>query len=186
MALLRVLRRTVSWALVAALLVTNVLTLTWGAFNAMLSGAFAAVGVTTVAARQAQALAGYGARKAAVAARMGGRVARGAARSAASIAPQSVPVVGAGVVLAVTAWELYDWCKLAEDIETLSAPPPGGEGIEDAPLADQGLAACGRQIVSPDALAAVRDAVPEGVRARHADLFATLDDADPALAGARR
>jgi hypothetical protein len=171
-ALLRLLRRTLAWGLVAALLVTNVLTLTWGAFNAALSGAMAAVGATTVAARQAAALAGYQARKTAVTRGMRRVVARGAARSASSVVPQSVPVVGATIVAAVTAWELYDYCRLAEDLTRLDEAPLGaGIGTEG-----DGASVCGLQIVSPDELAALSDAVPPYVRDLYPDLFATLGD----------
>jgi hypothetical protein len=169
----RLLRRAIAWGLVAALLLTNVLTLTWGAFNALLSGALGAVNVTTVATRQAAALAGYQARKTAVTRGMRRVVARGAARSASSVIPQSVPVVGATIVAAVTAWELYDYCRLAGDLARLDEAPLG-DGVEP----DRGGVAsvCGLQIVSPDDLAALSRAVPDYVRALYPDLFATLGD----------
>lgn len=114
---------------ILGLLATNVLTLTSTAFNAMVSGAIStAFGVATVTEAlqskiKKQELA---AKKREVAARRFGnrltaRTKRVAATSIASIPAEAVPFLGAGVLVAGTAYELYEACESMKDLVELYA-----------------------------------------------------------------
>lgn len=134
---LRAIRRSIAWVLVVVLLVTNVLTLTWSAASMAASAALGAVGVTTVAAREATR---YASRRLAVraAARQAMGRARGiAGRAVASLPGKYIPLVGVGVIATVTAWDVYDTCRLAQDLSAL-----------DDELEDDNAAVCG--ITLPD------------------------------------
>ena len=121
--MVRWLRRSVSWVLVAVLLATNVLAFTSTAFVAAVSTAAGAVGVTTSFVRDRLA------RQAAtrdVARRMAARVARGAARTVASLPLKAVPVAGGVALVSFTAWELHDACATMEDIARLDPGTDAG------------------------------------------------------------
>lgn len=117
------------------LIVTNVLTLTSAAFNAALSGLVStAFGVVTVTeALQAriarQQLAGQ--QRKAAARRFGTRLAartrRVAAASIAALPGEMLPVVGVSILIAGTAYELYEACESLRDLDELYR----GLGLED-------------------------------------------------------
>ena len=115
----RVMRRSLAWLLVVLLLLTNVLTLTWSVASTAASAMLGAVGVTTVAAREAGRLA---ARRTAVRAAARQAVARSrviATRAVVSLPTKLAPMLGAAAVVGVTAWDLYDTCALAEALTEL-------------------------------------------------------------------
>jgi hypothetical protein len=121
---------------VAALLVTNVLTLTWSVAAGVASAALGAVGVTTVAAREAGRLA---TRRLAVRSAARQAVARTrviATRAVVSLPTKLAPVVGAAAVVGVTAWDLYDTCSLAEALTALE----DDDGLKKEKAAICGLA----------------------------------------------
>ena len=103
---------------ILGLLATNILTLTSAAFNAALSGFMStALGVATVnevlqskIAKQDQAIK----KRKAVTKRFGNRLVartkRVAAASVAAIPGEAIPVLGVGLLVAGTAYELYEAC----------------------------------------------------------------------------
>lgn len=118
----------------AALLTTNILTLTSTAFNAALSGLMStALGVTTVAElmnnklrakdttikkHQTSALK----RKAATkrfGTRLASRTKRVAAKSIAAIPAESIPFIGVAVIIADTGYELYAACETVRELDQL-------------------------------------------------------------------
>ena len=126
-----------------ALLATNILTLTNTAFNAALSGLLStALGVQTVAdimnskletknrtIRKQKATA---AKQKVVAKRFGNRLVartkRVAAASVAAIPAESLPILGISVLVAGTAYELYEACESIKDLDELYT----GLGMDDA------------------------------------------------------
>jgi hypothetical protein len=114
---------------ILGLLATNVLTLTNAAFNAALSGAIStAFGVATVTealqSKIAKQQAAAKSRK--VAARKFGtslatRTKRVAAASVASIPAEAIPFLGVGLMVAGTAYELYEACESMRDLDELYA-----------------------------------------------------------------
>ena len=120
---------------ILGLLATNILTLTSEAFNARISAAISTtLSVATVTEMlqskiKKQELAS---RKRKVAARKFGtrlatRTKRVAAASIASISAKAVPLLGVGVLIAGTAYELYEACESMKDLNELYA----GLGMED-------------------------------------------------------
>jgi hypothetical protein len=117
-----------------ALIATNILTLTSSAFNAALSGLMGSVlGVRTVSgmmqakiARQDSAIKKQSAvqakRKAATrrfGTRLASRTKRVAAKSIAAIPAESIPFLGAAVLIADTGYELYAGCETMRDLDEL-------------------------------------------------------------------
>ena len=114
---------------ILGLLATNVLTLTSTAFNAALSGFMStAMGVATVAealntriAKQDQAVK----KRKAVARKFGNRLTartkRVAAASVAAIPGEAIPFLGVGILVAGTAYELYEACESMKDLDELYA-----------------------------------------------------------------
>jgi hypothetical protein len=118
----------------AALLTTNILTLTSTAFNAALSGLMStALGVTTVAELMNNKLRAKDAtikkhqtsalkRKAATrkfGTRLANRTKRVAAKSIAAIPAESIPFIGVAVIIADTGYELYAACETVRDLDQL-------------------------------------------------------------------
>lgn len=121
--LLGLIRRSIAWLLVAVLITTNVLAFTSAAFVGMVSAAVGAVGVTTVAAREA---ARATARRVAVqraANRVAVRTARRAGRTVAGVPLKALPVVGGAAVVTFAAWEVYDACQTMLDLADLDDDP---------------------------------------------------------------
>jgi hypothetical protein len=130
----RILRSAVFVCLTLALLASNILLLTSAAFNAAVSTAMAAtLGVNTVTSvlsnklsaqqkqlqnlqtrqiKRATAVRGFGKKLAA-------RTQRVAARGIAAIPAESLPYVGAAVIVASVAYELYEACQTMQDLDTL-------------------------------------------------------------------
>jgi hypothetical protein len=119
---------------IVGLLASNILTLTNAAFNAALSGALAtATGVRTVSgllqakiASQQKTItrqASREVRRKAATRRFGTRLAnrtkRVATKSLAAIPAESIPVIGIGVLLADTGYELYAACETLRDVNQL-------------------------------------------------------------------
>lgn len=119
---------------ILGLLATNILTLTSAAFNAMLSGAIStAFGVATVTEALQSKIKKHelAAKKRKVAARKFGtrlavRTKRVAAASIASVPAEAIPFLGVGVLVAGTAYELYEACESMKDLGELYA----GLGME--------------------------------------------------------
>jgi hypothetical protein len=126
------------------MLAINVATITIPAVATAVSAAAGAMGLKTVAARQATALAATqrtAASRAAIikrqrgalqrtAARVSGRMATGATRSVSTSFGQSIPVFGAAVVAGVTAWEIRDACATIEDLAALEAEVDDGFRVD--------------------------------------------------------
>ncbi len=129
------LRRLLLTCTILGLLATNVLTLTSAGFNAALSGFMStALGVTTVSeafqSNIAKEQAAAKTRKV-VARKFGTRLAsrtkRVAAASVAAIPAEAIPFLDVGVLVAGTAYELYEACESMKDLDELYAWP----GMED-------------------------------------------------------
>ena len=116
-------------------LATNVLTLTSTAFNAALSGFMStALGVATatealqskIAKQQSAAKSRkFAARK--FGTRLATRTKRVAAASVAAIPAEAIPFLGVGVLVAGTAYDLYEACESMKDLDELYA----GLGMAD-------------------------------------------------------
>lgn len=123
------LKRTCLLGLVTTLLASNVLLLTSTAFNGFVSSALlTTLGVRTVSDSLTQKLARSQARQAAkttAVKRFGSglvaRTKRVAARGVAAIPAESIPYVGAAVIIASVSYELYEACQTLEEIEVLYA-----------------------------------------------------------------
>ena len=121
--------------MILGLLASNILTLTSTAFNAALSGLIStAFGVATVTevfqSRIARERLEANRRKAAVRSfgtRLTARTKRVAAASVAAIPGEMVPLLGAGILIAGTAYELYEACESMKDLDELYA----GLGLEE-------------------------------------------------------
>ncbi|HBZ48963.1 MAG TPA: hypothetical protein DEO43_01430 [Halieaceae bacterium] len=112
---------------ILGLLATNVLTLTSTAFNAALSGLMGtALGVPTVTdalnnkiAKQDKAIE----KRKSITRKFGNRLAtrtkRVAAASVAAILGEAIPILGFGLLVAGTAYELYEACERMKDLDEL-------------------------------------------------------------------
>lgn len=58
------------------------------------------------------------------------RTVRGATRNIAAAPAEAVHLVGIGVVVAVTGWEIYDACKTMEDLAFLNQQLASADAIE--------------------------------------------------------
>lgn len=124
----RVIRRSATFFAVLALVASlafNVATLTITGVYAAASGALSAVGVTTVAAREAGERM---ARRKTVqkvgrktAERVSRRAQRSAARNIASVGGEAIPFVGIAVIAVALAMEIDDACDTAADMAGLEA-----------------------------------------------------------------
>lgn len=120
---------------ILGLLATNVLTLTSIAFNAALSGFMStALGVATVTealqSKIAKQQAAAKTRKVAArkfGTRLATRTKRVAVASVTAIPAEAIPLLGVGVLVAGTAYELYEACESMKDLEEFYA----GLGMED-------------------------------------------------------
>lgn len=140
----RFIRRSVLLLSLLAMLAGNVLLLTSTAFNAAISGALAAtLGVRTVSSalsaqlnstqrRLQTATARQGARSAAVR-RFGkgltARTRRVATRGIAAIPAESIPYIGAAVVVSSMAYELYEACQTLRELDGLYSELGLDEGV---------------------------------------------------------
>ena len=128
-------KRLILTCTILGLLATNVLTLTSSAFNAALSGFMStALGVATVTealqSKIAKQQAAAKSRKAATrkfGTRLATRTKRVAAASVAAIPAEAIPFLGVGVLVAGTAYELYEACESMKDLDELYA----GLGMAD-------------------------------------------------------
>ena len=151
-----------TWLLVlVVMLALNVATLTVGSVAALANGALSAVGVTTVAARTAAAAAPTRATVRRISARVSKRVARGAVRNVGAVAGESLPYVGAAVVLGVTAVELKEACDTMRDMRALEAAVAPEE--DDGSEAAAGMV-CGLGVPTGDEIKARIRAAPGDVR----------------------
>jgi len=132
---------------ILGLLVTNVFTLTSTAFNAALSGFMStALGVATVTevlqskiAKKDRAIQ----KRKAVTRKFGNRITartkRVAAASVAAIPGEAIPFLGIGILVAGTAYELYEACESMKDLDELYA----GLGMADEVPGDAVREVCG-------------------------------------------
>lgn len=134
----RVIRRFAFFFAVSALILSlalNIAVLSISSVHAVASAALSAVGVTTVAAREAgEKLAR---RKAArdigrkTANRVTQRMQRGAVRNIASVGGEAIPVVGIAVIAGALVLEVKDACDTAADMAGLKAALMGGGDLEE-------------------------------------------------------
>ncbi len=129
--MLRWLKRLLITAIIIGMLISNMLTLTSSAFNALLSGAIAgATGIKTLShnketlERQRAAVKRMGTR-------MRARTVKMASRATMGNTVTWIPIVGASLAVALTVWELSDLCdsmkdldKLYQDMEIEDEPAP--------------------------------------------------------------
>ena len=129
------LRRLLLTCTILGLLTANILTLTSTAFNAALSGFMStALGVATVTealqSKIAKQQAAEKSRKVAArkfGTRLATRTKRVAAASVAAIPAEAIPFLGVGVLVAGTAYELYEACESMRDLDEFYA----GLGMAD-------------------------------------------------------
>jgi len=108
-------RRTITWVCLLGLIASNILSLTWGAFNASLSTAlYAATNVETVMQKRTKAAKRYGKK----AVRRASKIAK---RTVASIPMEIIPYAGAAAVLSFAALDLADYCGSMKDVDALYA-----------------------------------------------------------------
>ncbi len=118
--MLRWLKRLVITAIMIGLLISNMLTLTSSAFNALLSGAIAgATGVKTLAYINKETLERQRAAVKRMGTRMKSRTVRIASRSSMGNTVAWIPIVGASLAVALTVWELSDLCDNMKDLDKL-------------------------------------------------------------------
>ncbi len=125
--MLRWLKRLATLVIMIALLISNTLTLTSSAFNALLSGALAgATGIKSLSLMQQEALQNSRnaiERQKAAVKRMGtrlkARTIKIASREAASNAFSWIPIAGTGVAIAFAIMELRDLCEGMKDVDEL-------------------------------------------------------------------
>ena len=118
--MVRWIKRLVISAIVIALLISNALTLTSSAFNALLSGSAAGVfGLKTLYQQNREALDRHRAAVKRMGSRMVSRTARMATRSTLGNSIRWIPIVGTSLAVALTAWELADLCEGLEDLDRL-------------------------------------------------------------------
>ena len=128
-------KRLILTCTILGLLATNVLTLTSTAFNAAVSGFMStALGVATVTealqTKVTKQQATAKSRKIAArkfGTRLATRTKRVAAASVAAIPAEAIPFLGVGVLVAGTAYELYEACESMKDLDELYA----GLGMAD-------------------------------------------------------
>ena len=118
--MIRWLKRLITTAIIVGLLISNALSLTSSAFNAMLSGAIAGVtGIKTLNQLNAHNLT----KQRNAVKRMGSRIKIRATRIAARSTMRStvswIPVMGASIAVALTVWELADLCEGMKDLDQL-------------------------------------------------------------------
>ena len=129
------------------LLASNVLTLTSTAFNAAVSGFMStALGVATVTdalqskiATQDKAIKKRKAATRKFGNRLTARTKRVAAASVAAIPAEAIPLLGVGLLVAGTAYELYEACESMKDLDELYA----GLDMEDELPGDAVSEVCG-------------------------------------------
>lgn len=82
--------------------------------------------------------------------RLAARVVTNAARNLSSVSAQTIPVIGTGIVLAVTAWDIHDACETLKDINEVNA-------VFDLERSDQ-MTVCGMKVPTrAEAAAKVRE-----------------------------
>lgn len=82
--------------------------------------------------------------------RMAARAATNAARNVSSVYAESIPLIGTGVMLAVTAWDVHDACETLKDINEVNA-------AFEQDRADQ-ITVCGMKVPTrAEAMAKVRE-----------------------------
>ncbi|MDP2139804.1 MAG: hypothetical protein Q8L20_03235 [Gammaproteobacteria bacterium] len=113
-------KRLVIAALVMTLSISNALTLTSSAFNALLSGTAAGVfGLKTLYQQNKEVLDRHRAAVKRMGSRMVSRTARMATRSTLGNSLEWIPLFGTSLAVALTAWELSDLCEGLEDLDRL-------------------------------------------------------------------
>jgi len=96
-----------------ALITSNILSITWGTFNAVLSTAFATVsGIETLAIKRNKSLKKYGNK-------IVKRTARTTAKSIASIPLEAIPYIGIATIVAITGYEIKSACDNKKDMDSL-------------------------------------------------------------------
>ncbi|MGM0586289.1 MAG: hypothetical protein ACQEUZ_16700 [Pseudomonadota bacterium] len=163
LALLRWCRRFAVLLVFFAMLALNITTLTVPAVASIATGLVTSAGLTS-AVRPAAKLRP-------VVSRIGRRVARGAARNVGALPAESVPWIGAGVAVAVTALELKDACDTMKDLRALEPAPGGGADGTTGEV-------CGLEVPS---LAEIRDRIAE--RGALAEAGGWLGDGEPEAPG---
>lgn len=134
--------RILSIVVILALVTCNVLTLTWGAFNATLSTAVASVsGLETVMEKRTKAVKKYGKR-------IVRRTATTTARSIASVPLESIPYVGVASILTITALEVKAACDNVKDVDELYS----SMNIEDSTSPDALSKICNPTMPSIDTI----------------------------------
>ena len=112
-------RRTLSVLLIIGLLASNILSLTWEAFQVTASGLLAAASIPTVYSKRAAAAQ----QKRLVVKKAGANIRKRTLRSAAvnvgSMAGEAVPYVGIAVIAGATIYELKLACDNLLDLESL-------------------------------------------------------------------
>ena len=134
---------------IIGLLATNVLTLTSSAFNAALSGFMStALGVATVTealqskiAKQDKAIRKRKAVTRKFGNRLTARTKRVATASVAAIPGEAIPFLGVGILIAGTAYELYEACESMKDLDELYA----GLGMDEEVPGDVVREVCGSE-----------------------------------------
>ena len=134
---------------ILGLLASNVLTLTSAAFNAAVSGFMTtALGVATVTdalqskiAKQEKAFKKRKAVTRKFGNRLTARTKRVAAASVAAIPGEAIPLLGVGILVAGSAYELYEACESMKDLDELYA----GLGMTDELPGDVLGEVCGKQ-----------------------------------------
>lgn len=125
LALPRFVLRHAAWLLLAVSLSFSAMLLTVSSVYTAASAALSAVGVTTVAAREAAAKATRAQAQRRVARqttqRVTRRVQRSAARNIGSAAGEAIPVIGVGVIAGALALEVRDACATAQEMAGLEA-----------------------------------------------------------------
>lgn len=95
------------------LITSNILSITWGAFNAVLSTAFATVsGIETLTTKRNKSIKKYGNK-------IVKRTARTTAKSIASIPLEAIPYIGVATILGMTAYEIKSACDNKKDMDNL-------------------------------------------------------------------
>ena len=124
--MLRWLKRLATLVIMIVLLISNTLTLTSSAFNALLSGALAGAGIKSLSHINKEALQNSRnaiERQKAAVKRMGtrlkARTIKIASREAASNAFSWIPLAGTGVAIAFAIMELRDLCEGVKDVDEL-------------------------------------------------------------------
>ncbi len=123
--LVRALPRTILALIIVASLALNVATLTISGLYAVASGALSAVGISTVAAREAgeKLATRTTTRKIGreTARNVTRRVQRGAARNISSVAGEAIPIAGIAVIAGALTLEVKDACDTAAEMAGLEA-----------------------------------------------------------------